>query len=264
MDNPGPTSNAPPPGRARDASGILAVRTGFARKRKDPSRRRKFPRPSSRTLLFLFGLVVLGGVATAIHRRMLDSEFETRVEQSRAAPFEIKRIRRELVEMESDEQALANALDARLKYLESARKNQFYISIDKRKRRFSFHFADKILRDAPVEVGLARTIASGKKSWTFAPLSGAFSVTGKFENGGWKAPEWAYRMNGAMPPNRLPTIEKGLGRYVIHLGNDYVIHSAPPPESPLKGAKPGSFLVPEADLAAIWPRIGRETRVYVF
>ena len=47
----------------------------------------------------------------------------------------------------------------------------------------------------------------------------------------------------------------GLGRYVIFLPNSYVIHSPPPPDSPLQGPKPGSFMVPEADLAAIWPRI---------
>jgi hypothetical protein len=89
-------------------------------------------------------------------------------------------------------------------------------------------------------------------------------VKTKHENGGWKAPEWVYAMNGRKPPRPLPTIPSGLGRYVIVLENDYVIHSPPPPESPLRGAKPGSFLVPEADLAAIWPRIGPPTRVYVF
>jgi hypothetical protein len=43
-----------------------------------------------------------------------------------------------------------------------------------------------------------------------------------------------------------------------------VLHSPPPPESPLKGARPGSFEAPEDDIAAIWKRIGPETRVYVF
>jgi hypothetical protein len=71
-------------------------------------------------------------------------------------------------------------------------------------------------------------------------------------------------MNGAAPPKSRPTVANGLGRYVIALGNQYVIHSPPPSDSPLKGAKPGSFMVPEADLAAIWKRIGPETRVYVF
>jgi hypothetical protein len=71
-------------------------------------------------------------------------------------------------------------------------------------------------------------------------------------------------MKGEKPPRQLPVVKNGLGRYVILLPNDYVIHSPPPADSPLKGAKPGSFMVPEADLAAIWKRIGPETRVYVF
>jgi hypothetical protein len=77
-------------------------------------------------------------------------------------------------------------------------------------------------------------------------------------------PEWVYRMDGRKPPKNLPTVANGLGRYVIVLGSDYVIHSPPPPDSPLKGVKPGSFMVSEADLAAIWPRVGAATRVYVF
>jgi hypothetical protein len=260
MDSRIPTDPTPP-ARAKDASGILAVRTGIFGKR---GSRRKLPRPGSGALLFLSLVVALGGAAAAMHRRALEREFSSRVTLSQATPFEIKRIRRELLDLEVDEKALANALDARLKYLESTRRNEFYISIDTRKREFSFHFADKILRDSPVEVGRPKTIVSGKKRWTFAPLTGAFSVTEKFENGGWKAPEWVYRMDGRMPPKALPTIPNGLGRYVIVLGNDYVVHSPPPPESPLKGVKPGSFMVSEADLAAIWKRVGPATRVYVF
>jgi len=253
-----------PAARAKDASGILAVRTDFFRKRKDLAPRPKLPRPSSRALLLLFAIVLAFGLFAWVHRRVLESEFESRVARSRAAPYEIKRIRRELADLELDEKALANALDARLKYIEATRRNEFYISIDTRKRELSFHFADKVVRDASVEIGPARTVRVGKKTWTFAPLTGAFSVKTKHENGGWKAPEWVYAMNGRKPPRPLPTIPSGLGRYVIVLENDYVIHSPPPPESPLRGAKPGSFLVPEADLAAIWPRIGPPTRVYVF
>ena len=72
-------------------------------------------------------------------------------------------------------------------------------------------------------------------------------------------------MNGTDPPYPLPTVASGLGRYVLVLsGGEAVIHSPPPPDSPLKGPKPGSIQVPEADLAAIWKRIGPRTRVYVF
>ena len=246
---------------AREPSGIVALKTGFMKKRVPG---RKLPRPSAGLLLVLFLVVGVAGVAAAVHRRVLESKFESRVARSQATPFEIKRIRAELGGLELDEKALSAALDARLKLLAAAQRNEFYIGIDTKKRQFSFHFADQTLRDAPVEVGAPRTIEAGKKSWTFAPLTGSFSVVGKSESGSWRVPEWVYRMNGEKPPRGLPTVNNGLGKYVILLGNDYVIHSPPPPDSPLKGAKPGSFMVPEADLAAIWKRIGPETRVYVF
>ena len=261
MDIPPPAGATPPLHRAKDASGILAVKTRFMRKR---GPRRKLPRPGNRFLLFLFILIAVVGIAAAVHRRVLERDFASRVTLSRAAPYEIKRLRQELADLELNEKELANALDARLKYLEAAKRNEFYIAIDTRRRDFSFHFADKTLRDAPVEIGAPRTIEAGKKKWTFAKLTGSFSVGNKFENGGWTVPEWVYRMNGITPPRPRPTIPNGLGRYVITLGNEYVIHSPPSANSPLKTAKPGSFMVPEADLAAIWKRVGPETRVYVF
>jgi cell division protein FtsB len=261
MDSPDSGTPAAPPPRAKDPSGILAVRTGFLRK-KTP--RRKLPRPSTRALLFLFVLVAVVGIFAAVHRRTLERDFAARVTRSRAAPYEIKRIRRELADLELNEKELANALDTRLKYLAARKRNEFYIAIDTKKGDFSFHFADKTLRDAPVKIGAPRTIVAGKKKWTFAPLTGAFNVEGKFDRGSWRVPEWVYRMKGEKVPSARPEVKDGLGKYVLSLGNDYVIHSPPPPESPLKGAKPGSFMVPEADLAAIWKRVGPETRVYVY
>jgi hypothetical protein len=260
MDIP-PPAGTPPAGRAKDASGILAVRTKFMRKRRPG---RKLARPGAGTLLFLFILVGVVGALAAVHRKALERDFAARVTLSRATPDEIKRIRHELADLELNEKELANALDARLKYLAAAKRNEFYIAIDTKRHALSLHFADKTLRDAPVEVGAPRTIEAGKKKWTFAPLTGAFSVGSKSEGGGWTVPEWVYRMNGTTPPKSRPTIPNGLGRYVIVLENQYVIHSPPPPDSPLRGAKPGSFMVPEADLAAIWKRVGPETRVYVF
>jgi hypothetical protein len=71
-------------------------------------------------------------------------------------------------------------------------------------------------------------------------------------------------MRGEPRPASPRVVRNGLGRYVIVLANNYIIHSPPPPESPLQGPKPGSFMAPEDDLAAIWPRISKETRVYIF
>lgn len=260
MDLKHPTGVPDAATRAREPSGIMAVKTRFQRKRPG----RKLPRPRTRSLLVLFVLVLLGAIGASIHRRVLESEFETRVSRSQATPYEIKRIRRELADLEVDQKTLEGALDARLKRVAAAKRNEFYVSIDTKRKTFSFRFADKTLRDAPVEIGPPQTIVAGKKRWTFAPLGGSFNVAGKFQDQSWRVPEWAYRLARAQPPRTLPTVKNGLGKYVILLGNDYVIHSPPSPESPLKGAKPGSFMVPEADLAAIWRRVGPETRVYVF
>ena len=260
MDPNAPTRLPDAKSPAREPSGILAVKTRFQKKRAG----RKLPRPTTRSLLVFFVLILFGAIGATIHRRVLESDFAARVSRSPAAPYEIKRIRGELAELEVDEKTLAGALDARLKRVEAAKRNEFYVSIDTKRKTFSFRFADKTLRDAPVEVGPPQTIVAGKKKWTFAPLSGSFNVAGKYQDQRWRVPEWAYLANDAKAPRTLPTVKNGLGKYVILLGNDYVIHSPPSPESPLKGAKPGSFMVPEADLAAIWRRVGPETRVYVF
>ena len=102
------------------------------------------------------------------------------------------------------------------------------------------------------------------RTWTFLPLKGGFNVIGKESDYDWTVPEWLYAMNDETPPAERRVVRNGLGRYVIVLANNYVIHSPPPPASPLHGPKPGSFMVPEEDLAAIWPRITKETRVYIF
>ena len=103
-----------------------------------------------------------------------------------------------------------------------------------------------------------------RKGWTFAPVTGAFSVQEKLEDAEWSIPAWVYAMNGQDPPKTLPRVEDGLGKYVLVFAGSYVIHSPPSPESPLKTVKPASFMVPESDLAAIWRRVGPGTRIYVF
>jgi hypothetical protein len=52
---------------------------------------------------------------------------------------------------------------------------------------------------------------------------------------------------------------------VLFLPNGYAIHTQPSEESPLQGVKPGSYMVPEDALRAIWPRIVTgKTQVYIF
>lgn len=262
------TSPPPPPGGRRpgsrmDASGIIAVRTGFfgvRRIRRTP----KLPRPSWAVSISLLLLAAaLAGGAT-LHRRVLDRRFAAFVSRNAGVPSEIKRVSRELVDSEADEKTLSSQLDLRLQFAQSLRSEDFFIVLDTARRQFRFQYGDRVLREAPAQPGGGRTIELGHRRWTFPPLSGAYSIREKLEDADWTPPPWAYALNGVKPPASSKTVESGLGRYVIVLSEDAVIHSPPPADSPLRGAKPGSFLAQEADLAAIWKRVGPRTRVYVF
>jgi len=166
--------------------------------------------------------------------------------------------------MDLNRDELSKELDSRMKYLQSLKGEEFYLAIDTKRHKMELRIGKNVVRDADVQIGEAKTITWKGKTWTLVPVKGAFSVAGKATDYGWQIPEWVYVMNGQEPPATRPTIEDGLGKYVIFLPDNYVIQSPPSAASPLKGPKPGSFMVSEPDLAAIWPRVTKNTRVYIF
>jgi hypothetical protein len=247
------------------ASGIVRLKTGFFPRPSFGPARRKLWRPPVWLNLFLLGFALLGGAAAAAHRHSLDGRLARLLRQADSAPFEIKRIRQDLADQELDEKSLAAELDLRLKYARIQKANEFYILLDTQRRQFAFKYGNKIVREAGFDEGAPRVIqAKGGARWTFAPITGAFTVKEKLEKADWKVPAWVYMMNREKTPDPLPTVPAGLGRYVLVFSGGYVIHSPPPPESPLKEAKPGSFMVSETDLSAIWRRVGPGTRIYIF
>lgn len=229
------------------------------------SDRRKFPRPP---LWLNLALLILAAAlfAYASHqRKSLDEKTALLFKPTASAPADVNRIRAELADMEVSQAQLARELDGRMDFLEAIQSAQFYISIDTKRQKLQLRLGRDVVREADVQVGEARTItASDGRKWTFVPLKGGFSVVGKEVGYAWRVPEWLYAMNGQAIPADRPTAQNGLGKYVIFLPDNYVIHSPPPPDSPLKGPKPGSFQVSQADLAAIWPRVTKDTRVYIF
>lgn len=252
-------------GKIPEQSGIFAVRTGFLRITQQFRRPRKLFRPSWAVNGSLLVIAAALAVGAGLHRRSVERRFAATVRESAGLPLEIKKARQALVDLEADEKTLGAALDARMKYAQSLGSEDFYLVLDTVHRKFLFQNGKKVVRESTAEPGPARAFEVGKKRWTFPALSGAFSIREKLENADWKPPAWVYAMNGVRPPDELPSVHAGLGRYVLVLsGGEAVVHSPPPPDSPLKGPKPGSVEVPEADLAAIWKRIGPRTRVYVF
>ena len=232
--------------------------------------RRSFPRPPLWLNLLLLVVAAATFVYAQHHRRTLDREnallFQRPVNTT--SP-EVSRIRSQLSAMDLTEAQLAKELDSKLAQQQVIAKmlegEEFYLAIDSSRQRLSLRLGKEVVRDCPVEIGAARTIGTpGGKSWTFVPLKGAFNVTGKQQNYAWRIPDWVYVLNGATPPAERAVVPNALGTYVLFLPNDYVIATPPAADSPLHGPKPGSFVIPEADMAAIWPRITTQTRVYVF
>jgi hypothetical protein len=247
------------------ASGIFQLKTVFLRPSQVVRRPPKLWRPPVGLSLGLLLLGVALGAAATVQRRHLDARFQAVTLRGQGVPFEILRIRRDLSLLKLDEKALSKELEARLAAVDAQQSSQFYLVIDTQSRKLTLRVGDRIVREATLQAGAPRPIltASGEKVAP-APLSGAFTVRQKLERASWKPPAWIWSAAGLPVPTPLTDVPGGLGRYVVVLTEEVVLHSPPPPESPLKGAKPGSFLVSEADLGAIWKRIGPETRVYVF
>jgi hypothetical protein len=233
--------------------------------RSDFPDRRTFPRPP----LWLNLLLLIIAAATFVYakheRAVVDRKIAFLFQPSPTSPEELNRVRQELADMDLTRQQLATELDGRMKFLRSLEGEQFYIAIDTTRRKAELRIGKNVVRDMDVNIGPARTItAKDGRTWTFIPLKGGFSVEEKLSDYSWQVPDWVYAMNGETPPSVPRTVLNGLGKYVIRLPNGYVIESPPPDGGPLRGPKPGSYEVPEADLAAIWPRITTETRVYIF
>jgi len=251
--------------RPMQASGIVRVRTKVLRRMGKDLGGRKLPRPPVAVNLLLLAIGILGGYGAYAHRRSVDARLAVLLREDSAVPFQIKKIRLDLAELETDEASLSRELDARLAYARAQKAQEFYLVLDRAKRRFAFKYADRVVRDGCFEIGAPDSITDGRGShWSFPALTGSFSVQEKLEQPAWKPPAWVYAIRRETPPRDASPIPGGLGRYVLQFADGYVLHSPPPEDSPLKGARPGSFMISEQDLGAIWRRIGPGTRIYIF
>ena len=232
--------------------------------RPDSPSRRRLPRPAAWLTLIVIALALISLGFAKYHRTRLDRNFDDIVRKQQSSSVDISLIRSELAKMDVARDALAREVDKRLQLLSSLQEQEFYIAIDTSHRKLRLHYGSTIVRECDVVIGPPREIESEGTTWKFVAFKGAMNATGKLEDYAWPVPAWVYSMDGVTEPAERPTITGGLGKYIITLPNGYVIHSPPVVASPLQGAKPASFLVSEADLHAIWPRVSSKTRVYVY
>lgn len=226
--------------------------------------RRSFPRPPLWLNLLLLIIAAATFAYARYQRGVVLSKDAILFRRSENSPADLNRMRDELAQMDLTKDQLGKELDGRMQYMQSLEGQDFYISIDTARKKMQFRIGKDVVRVCDVQVGEPQTFKSGNKTWTFYPLKGGFNVVGKADSYATPVPEWVYALSNQPIPSERPTMRDWLGHYVIFLPNNYVIHSPPPSQSPLKTPKPGSFMVPEEDLAAIWPRITTDTRVYIF
>jgi len=218
--------------------------------------RRSFPRPPLWLNLLVLLLAVGAFIYARYDRQRVSERFERVLAEEARTPTDVAQIKQDLVKIDLTRDALQHELEGRIKFVADLKSENFYLSIDTRARKFRLYYGDTILREDDVVAGEARTVAVNGRTWTFVPLKGAFPIEAKIAGYNWQVPEW-------LDPAR-PTIPDGLGKYVLFLPNGYVIHSPPSEASPLKGPKPGSYMVSEETLAAIWERIHQGTPVYIY
>jgi len=232
--------------------------------RPDSPSRRRLPRPA----LWLNLLVLCLGLGTLVfaqeHRRRLGTRFVRIAQKQESSGPHVAKIRDELASMELTRESLDRELQNRLEMVRNFEATEFYIAIDTSNRKFRLHYGPEIVRETDVVIGEPRVVNVGGKSWQFVPLKGALTVTATLIDQPWIAPSWVYAMRSLPAPATPASVPNGLGKYVIVLPNGYVIHSPPSAASPLQGAKPGSFLIAEDQMAAIWPRVSTATRVYIY
>jgi len=220
--------------------------------------RRSFPRPPLWLNLLILLLGIAGMLVARQHRARVAQRYANVIAEEQRVPHDVKRMKEELAEVDLNRDQLQRELDGRMKFLGGLKSEDFYLSVDTTRRKIRFYYGNAMLREEDVAIGGSKNIVANGKSWSFVPVKGAFPVQAKLVHVDWRVPEWLGSQSGEVIPN-------GLGAYVIEIGNGYVIHSPPSEQSPLHGPKPGSFMVSEDFLRAVWPRVERNTTtVYIY
>lgn len=233
--------------------------------RPDAPERRSFPRPPLWLNLVLLLLGVGGVLYARYHQKQVSREFAGVIAEQQRTPADVRKMKDELAEMDLTRGALQRELDSRMKFVNSLKSENFYLSIDTADRKLRFYYGDTVLREADIVIGESRKVEANGKTWTFIPLKGAFAIEAKVVNHDWRIPEWVYAMKQEPIPAERRVVRNGLGQYVLFLPDGYAIHTPPAEDSPLHGAKPGSYMVPEDFMRAVWPRIrSHQTQVYIY
>lgn len=153
---------------------------------------------------------------------------------------------------------------------ENRPRNALYIVISREHNRLWLLEDRRILQAAVCATGKGDTLVWEKtgRRWVFATPAGEFSVQYKTSNPRWLPPEWEYVERGEEPPDWLTRARQArydmLGDYAINFGDDYNIHGTLYEGLLGRNITHGCVRVGARDLHAIYHRVGKGTRLYIY
>jgi L,D-transpeptidase YbiS len=144
-----------------------------------------------------------------------------------------------------------------------------YVLVDTKVNKLYVKRGLKVLVEADCSVGVGgrlRDKATGRV-WDFTTPRGVFSVLWKTEDPIWIKPDWAFveAKQEVPPPDDPSRMVKGeLGRFLLSIGNGYLIHGTPHEEKLGRPASHGCIRLGALPLEEVYKLVPVGTRVYVY
>lgn len=148
-------------------------------------------------------------------------------------------------------------------------------SLDNSKRHLAIVLDDSMLelrqgratlRRARLTIGADSTVrAPDGRTWRLVRPVGERKIADLQRSPAYVIPEWVYVSRGQPVPSESGRrVAGGLGAYVIRLDDGTEIYSTPQTGPLADAVKPGAFMAPPGDLAAIFDAVGDDTPVYIY
>lgn len=144
-----------------------------------------------------------------------------------------------------------------------------YVLVDTKVNKLFVKRGLKTLLEADCSVGRGGRLkdkATGRV-WDFATPRGVFSVLWKTEDPIWIKPDWAFVEAGqpVPPPDDASRMVKGeLGRYLLSIGNGYLIHGTKQEDALGRPVSHGCVRLGAADLETAYRLVPPGAKVYVY
>lgn len=144
-----------------------------------------------------------------------------------------------------------------------------YILVDTKVNKLYLKRGLKVLVEADCSVGLGGRLkdkATGRV-WDFTTPRGVFNVLWKTEDPIWIKPDWAFveAKQPVPPPDDPSRMVKGeLGRFLLSIGNGYLIHGTPHEDKLGRPASHGCIRLGAEALERVYELAPVGTKVYVY